>query len=323
MAGTRLSSAFDAGQLVLPDGPVRVLRPPADYDLSGLDKDRVEIAHGFLPDRDAWAQRGYAGAGTGKVPTVLIVVPRSKTHAKAMLLQAMAEATDLVIVDGQKTDGVDSLFKACKPWADIAGNVTKAHGRLFWFAPDAVPDWDVSGQVIEGFVTVPGGFSEGKIDRGSLLLVECLPPLKGRVADLGAGWGYLSRAILRNPDVTGLDMVEAEQLSLDCLCRNIDDPRATAHWADATRYEGGPYDTVVMNPPFHTGRQGAPDLGQAFIATAARIVKPRGQVILVANRHLPYEAALRQRFAQVEEIGGDGGFKIIRATRPKRTNPLG
>lgn len=302
---------------------MRVLRPPMDYDLSGLDKTRVEIAHGFLPDRTIWAQRGYSEAGMGKVPTVLVVVPRSKTHAKAMLLQAMAEATDLVIADGQKTDGVDSLFKACKPWADIAGNVTKAHGRLFWFVPKDAPDWDVSGQIVDGFVTAPGGFSEGKVDHGSRLLVDCLPPLKGDVADLGAGWGYLSRAILQSPDVTHLDMVEAEQLSLDCLRRNIDDPRATAHWADAMRYEGGPYDTVVMNPPFHTGRKGAPDLGQAFIATAARIVKPRGQVILVANRHLPYETALRQRFAQVEEIGGDGGFKIIRATRPRRTNPLG
>lgn len=319
MAHSRLTLALEADAPALPDGLVRVLRPPAEYDLSAIDKGRVEISHDFKPDHDTWKARGYASAGTDPVPTVVVVAPRSKALARRLVLRALAEATEMVIVDGAKTDGVDSLYKACRGWAPIAGTLTKGHGRLFWFAPEGAPDWDVPDQVVEGFRTQPGVFSEGRIDPGSRLLAEALPPLAGRVADLGAGWGYLSVAVLRHPDVSHLDMVEAEGLALGCLRENIDDPRATAHWADATRFRSDtPYDAVVMNPPFHTSRKGAPELGQAFLATAARILKPRGTLYLVANRHLPYEAHLRELFVQVQELGGDAAFKLIAATRPRR-----
>ena len=39
---------------------------------------------------------------------------------------------------------------------------------------------------------------------------------------------------------------------------------------------------------------------------------------MVANRHLPYEAELKTRFAHVEEIGGDARFKLFHAARPLR-----
>jgi 16S rRNA (guanine1207-N2)-methyltransferase len=39
---------------------------------------------------------------------------------------------------------------------------------------------------------------------------------------------------------------------------------------------------------------------------------------MVANRHLPYEAELKTRFLQVEEIGGDARFKMLHASRPIR-----
>lgn len=318
MARSRLSTAIAGQGLVLPDGPVRVLRPPAAWDLSALDAARVEIAHGFLPDLTAWRGRGYADAGQGQVPTVLVIVPRSKTLARALLVQALDQAGGMVIVDGQKTDGVDSLFKACRGWADIEGSVTQNHGRLFWFRPGARPDWTVTPQIVDGLITVPGVFSEGKVDLGSALLADALPPLSGRAADFGAGWGYLSRAILRSPAITSLDMIEAERLALDCLTQNIADPRARAIWADATGHAADqPYETIVINPPFHDGRTGTPDLGRAFLRNAARNLVRSGTLWLVANRHLPYEGDLAALFKEVAEIGGDGRFKLIRAVRPK------
>ena len=76
--------------------------------------------------------------------------------------------------------------------------------------------------------------------------------------------------------------------------------------------------TVVMNPPFHSGRTANPALGKAFIAAAARMLAPSGQLWMVANRHLPYEATLEDLFGKVEEITGDNRFKILRAERPSR-----
>jgi 16S rRNA (guanine1207-N2)-methyltransferase len=73
-----------------------------------------------------------------------------------------------------------------------------------------------------------------------------------------------------------------------------------------------------MNPPFHAGRAADPALGRAFIAAAARMLSPTGQLWLVANRHLAYETALQEHFRQVAEIGGDPSFRIMHAARPKR-----
>lgn len=312
MKHSRLRTALDEGLSF--DGPVHVMRPPAGYDLAGLRNVTVEAV--FRPDHDYWSSLSLTGDGDGRAATI-VVVPRSKTLARAMVTQAMSEGS-LVVVDGQKTDGVESLYKDLRKVAEIDGVVTKGHGRLFWFKAGPAPDWPTHVTSPEGFVTAPGIFSENKIDPGSAVLVPHLVGLSGRIADLGAGWGYLSRAILQNESVTHLDMVEADKVALACAVQNVDDPRAHAHWADALSFEAAPYDTVVSNPPFHKGRAGDPDLGRGFIATAARLLKPQGQFLMVANRHLPYEATLDAKFGRVEELGGSTGFKVFRATRPRR-----
>ena len=79
-----------------------------------------------------------------------------------------------------------------------------------------------------------------------------------------------------------------------------------------------PCDAVIANPPFHQGRAAEPDLGAAFIAAAARILKPSGQLFLVANRQLPYEAVLAIAFREWEKLSEDGTYKVMHASRPRR-----
>ena len=74
---------------------------------------------------------------------------------------------------------------------------------------------------------------------------------------------------------------------------------------------------VIMNPPFHTSRSADPGLGQGFITSAARNLTRNGQLWMVANRHLPYEATLAEAFTKVEEVAGNNRFKVFYASRPK------
>jgi 16S rRNA (guanine1207-N2)-methyltransferase len=100
---------------------------------------------------------------------------------------------------------------------------------------------------------------------------------------------------------------------------NVDDPRAAFHWADATRFDPEePYDAIISNPPFHTGRRADPGLGRAFISAAARMLKPSGKFIMVANRHLPYEAALKDAFGTGRLIGELEGYKLYEAGKPRQ-----
>ncbi len=73
-----------------------------------------------------------------------------------------------------------------------------------------------------------------------------------------------------------------------------------------------------MNPPFHTSRAADLALGVSFIRAARRMLAPDGVLWMVANRHLPYDAVLTELFLTVEDGGGDGAFRVIRAAKPRR-----
>ena len=327
MRSARLTLALDSGAITLPEtGRIHVFRPRAGDDLSALPKDRLTIITGFRPDYDAFAAAGYAVTvcATGKAGAALVCLPRSKAGARALVAEASARVVPggPVIVDGQKTDGIDAMLHDIRARVDTSVPVAKAHGRIFSFPAGPVfSDWAGVETVTEdGFVTVPGVFSADGPDRGSRLLAAALPArLPGRIVDLGAGWGFLARAILARDGVRQLDLVEAEAAALDCARRNVTDPRARFHWADAVSFRPeGAIDAVVCNPPFHVTRAAEPGLGAAFIRAAAAMLPPGGTLWLVANRHLPYGAVLTETFREVEDIGGDGAFRLVHASRPVR-----
>lgn len=322
MSISRLTLALEGHGLELPEsGRIAVFVPRLDSDLGALERERVSVIQPNRVEYEAFARAGYACDVTedGRYAVAIVFLPRAKQLARDLIARAVAVA-DLVIVDGQKTDGADSILKDCKKRAEVEGVMSKAHGKLFWFRGGDFADWRSAAMQVEGFVTKAGVFSADGVDPASRLLADALPAKLGRnVADLGAGWGYLAREILTREAVETLYLVEADHVALECARENVSDPRAEFHWADATRWEPrARMDAVVMNPPFHTGRSAEPALGVAFIEAAAGMLAPTGQLWLVANRHLPYEATLQARFGAVQEIAGDGRFKVLHASRPSR-----
>lgn len=331
MKPSRWTHALEAGALELPeDGPIGVFNAPAPLDTARLPADALVCIQRFRPTHDALAAAGLrtATAAEGLLEAAIVVVPRAREAARALVAEAMAATRPggLVIVDGAKTDGIEALERELRGLVTLGGSMAKAHGRIFWFQnpapmPEALIAWrDRERRAADGSVTAAGIFSADAPDRGSVLLAAALPEKLGRrVVDLGAGWGYLAREILAaRPRVEALDLVEADLDALDAARRNVTDARARFHWADATTFrpDQAP-DAVVMNPPFHESRRADPSLGKAFIAAAADMLAPSGSLWLVANRHLPYEATLSSRFQRVDEVLARDGFKILHATRPK------
>lgn len=326
MSQSRLTTALDRSGLQLPEhGRIAVFAPQTPVQFDALPMDRLHVIQPFKPEYDRLTALGYtcSVAPEGPYSAALVFVPRAKSLARALIARAaVCTAGELVIVDGQKSDGVESLLKAVRARVAPESVLSKGHGKLFWLKPGEVfVDWlETPTEVAPGMITLPGVFSADGPDPASRLLLESLPQALGaQVADLGAGWGYVASALLSRADIVQCHLVEADSRALDCARRNVVDSRARFHWADAMEWHAPELlDTVVMNPPFHTGRAGAPDLGRAFIAAAARNLKPRGSLWMVANRHLPYEADLDRCFARWHEVGGDGRFKILAAEHPSR-----
>jgi 16S rRNA (guanine1207-N2)-methyltransferase len=168
-----------------------------------------------------------------------------------------------------------------------------------------------------GLWSQPGVFSWDRPDPGSLRLLELLPGLKGAGADLGCGIGLLARAVLASPAVTALTCADIDRRAVACAEHNLDDPRVKVTWADLRRPLEGVSGLafVVMNPPFHDGGAEDKALGVAFIGAASAMLRRGGVCWLVANRHLPYEAALAGAFSAVTVAAEGGGYKIFEARK--------
>ena len=326
MTDTRFSLALEQDLLSLPEGDVAVLNAAGDMDLSFADADKLHLNQNFYPDHKALASRGFNVSVDTATPVAasLVMCHRSKPATFDLVARAAEQTAPggIVAIEGAKTDGAESVLKAVRARFDGVETYSKAHGKLFWFArPDTLPDlsdWKAKPITLEGgFTTYPGVFSADGVDKGSAMLAQHLPDFKGPVADLGAGWGYLARKILTSEGLKSLDLVEADHHALEAAKLNITDPRAAFHWGDVTYHVGSNYAAVVSNPPFHLGRKPAPELGQMFIRRAADMLMPKGQFWMVANRNLPYEQTLNERFGQVDTIAQTAGFKVICARRPQ------
>lgn len=326
----RLSLAFPETA----PAPALLIGADAAADLSGFDPATTLIIQPLAGDHAALKARGWevatriegqikARIENNPFATVVVFWPRARAEGLARLA-AGAEALapqGALWVDGLKGDGIDGVLRLLRGFAPADPVIAKAHGKIFRLQgnPDWVPaDWAVKEvEVAPGFITLPGVFSADDIDPGSAMLAAHLPEkLPTRIVDLGAGWGWLSAQILMRDSVQSLHLVENNADALACARRNVADPRARFHWVDARDFTlPEPVNGVIMNPPFHANRRKSdPDLGIAFIKTAARLLTGAGRLWMVANRHLPYEAALGEHFASVEEIGGDNRFKVITAT---------
>lgn len=178
-------------------------------------------------------------------------------------------------------------------------------------------DWQ---PILDGsFVSRPGLFSWDRIDKGSELLAAHIPQdLKGRGADFGCGYGYLSaQVLLQCAGVEHITALDADARAVEACARNAKfSEKIETVWHDLTQPPALlNLDFIVMNPPFHEGVSTHNQLGITFIRNAAACLKSGGQLYMVANNHLPYEDVLKDLFRTVQEIGKDKGFKILRAKK--------
>jgi 16S rRNA (guanine1207-N2)-methyltransferase len=301
--------------------------------LRGEWRSRLTCEQGFKPAHDRLVRAGFETVTRleGRFAGGLLLLTKHKAENRANLARAwnLLEPGGVLVACGANSLGAASHEKeADKVFGGLAGSLVKHQARCFWIergegdAPPELAGWlDAArpGPVGEtGLVARAGCFSPDHADKGSRLLLDCLPELAGRGADLGAGWGYLSAEILRRfPEVAAIDLFEAESVALEDARTNLGaDPRCAFHWADvaAGLPKCEPYDWIVSNPPFHEGRRADPAIGQAFITAAWAAIRRRGKFVLVANRNLPYEAELRRRFREVTLLKEADGFKVYLAS---------
>lgn len=273
-----------------------------------LESDRNLDFVYFLPERQRLQTRAQMADA----------ITRIKPGGLFLLAQANNEGANSSESDLRELLGathpvfVESKNKCRVIWAEITQfDTTLAQQWIDAGAPQWVEDLQMISQ--------PGLFAWDRIDRGSYLLADQIDSdYAGHAADFGAGYGFLSRALLQTaPGITRLDAYEADYRGVQVCQRNFADfPHANAHWIDlSVGIEDRDLDLVICNPPFHQGHADQTNLGLAFIESAAKALRKGGKLLLVANQHLPYETRLKALFEHGETLAVQDGFKVIEAIK--------
>jgi 16S rRNA (guanine1207-N2)-methyltransferase len=180
----------------------------------------------------------------------------------------------------------------------------------------------VSGRTVTNHA---GVFSADHLDIGTRFMLEHLPLRRGpeHVVDLGCGNGVLGlAAALANPAarLTFLDeSFPAVASARATFARNLPPQRLEqAEFLAADSLEPVPdadVDLVLNNPPFHSHRATSDETAWAMFTGSRRVLRPGGELWVVANRHLGYHGKLRRVFGDCETVASSAKFVILRAVR--------
>lgn len=170
-------------------------------------------------------------------------------------------------------------------------------------------------------INLPGVFSRERLDIGTRVMLPCVPQLPGdaqHIVDLGCGNGALGiQAALINPQarLTFIDESYAAKASAEKNFSNA----CPAREADFLVSDGlldvppASVDLVLCNPPFHQQQTIGNDIAMRLFQQSRQALMEGGVLLVVGNRHLGYHVKLRRFFSQVEQVGGNNKFVVLRA----------
>jgi 16S rRNA (guanine1207-N2)-methyltransferase len=166
----------------------------------------------------------------------------------------------------------------------------------------AVSPIEIAGRHFD-WVSYPGVFAQGRLDAGTALLLDHLPPVKGlKALDFGAGTGVIARALLdRGAKVS---LVEPDALSREAAGENVPEAEILAGGMPARRR----YDLIVSNPPLHRGKAMDLSVVTRLIAEASQHLQREGALLIVTQKTVPVPRLAAP--APVQLLAEAGGYRV-------------
>jgi 16S rRNA (guanine1207-N2)-methyltransferase len=292
-----------------------------------------------------WLKAAGADAGFDVIPllktqtrTVILKLPREKERLDMLLhciARGMHSEARLWLVGEiragiksaparmknhfQQIEKLDSarhcvLFEASKPRATAEFHLQDY--EVAW-------QTEFAGQAVE-LLSLPGVFAHGRLDEGTALLLEAIESLRpaGRILDFACGSGVIGLCVLKaaQDEGPGLDvtLLDSSSLALESSRRSLaaNGLKAALLPSDGLSSVTGHFDWIISNPPFHSGVASNLDISAGFFRQAGTFLKEKGRILVVFNRHLPYERWMREQFEHVDCLASSKAFSVTQASRP-------
>jgi len=265
---------------------------------------------------------------------VVINFPKSKDELPftlAMIAPYLLNDAKIMLV-GEKKGGVQSSPKLTQHFLTSCQKIDAArHCLLFGGVVKTteneseafrIDDWYKKYQInISGIeltiASLPGVFSQKKLDVGTALLLDNLPKvMQGKVLDFGCGAGVISSFIgkkfsntdLSLLDVSALAIASAKKtLSLNGLTGNVFASNSLSNVNES-------YQHIVSNPPFHQGTKTSYQATEDFLRGIKKHLiankQKNSDITIVANSFLQYMPIMQQHIGNSRTIATKQGFNI-------------
>ncbi len=173
-------------------------------------------------------------------------------------------------------------------------------------------------------------FSRDRLDNGSRLLIENIPLSVNyrQIVDIGCGSGLLGLiAASLNPQATVLftdesymAVASAEENFVAAFGDNRKANFEVTHCLQGVADESK--DLVLNNPPFHQQNATGDAIAWQMFIDARRVLKSKGELRVVGNRHLGYHAKLKNLFGNCELIASNRKFVVLKAIKSANAPPV-
>ncbi|TGN41273.1 methyltransferase [Marinobacter confluentis] len=280
--------------------------------------------------------------GPGLADTVAIFMPKSRTELSLRLALAVWLVADggRVLLVGEKKEGIAGGVRQMKEVLPESGKLDSARHCQVWqakgvstsrFSEFRLADW-VKWHTVESnalaieVAGLPGIFSDGELDAGTALLLDTLarsPLVPGRALDFACGAGVIGAWLQTLQARDGGDAYPVEGLDVQfqaVTCARLTYDRAGAQGtiaaSDGLPASAGPWQSVVTNPPFHTGVRTDMSVTERFLESVSRHLVKGGELRLVANRFLPYRPLIEQHIGRASVLAENTKFVVWSAFKP-------
>lgn len=260
---------------------------------------------------------------------VIINFPKSKDELAftlAMIAPYLLNEAKVILV-GEKKGGVQSSPKLTQNFLESCQKVDAArHCLLFAGIVKTVSlakafvldDWFKHYQLnvndIElTIASLPGVFSQKKLDIGTALLLESLPKnMQGKVLDFGCGAGVISCFVGKKFPDTQLSLLDVSALAISSAQKTLElnqlsgDVFASNSLSNVTEK----YQHIVSNPPFHQGTKTSYQASEDFLKGIKPYINRNGNITIVANSFLQYLPIMQQHIGKTKSLLCRQGFTI-------------
>ncbi len=276
----------------------------------------------------------------GPVDIVLWSVGKATSEVLhgASLLQAISHESTVVLAAGMDKHLPPKTADVLRQVGDVTTHPGKRKAHVFEVRPragansfdrlDVPPTKPV--QVPEFELTLSGGpsvFSAEKFDLGTRLLANHV--VAGdvdldatQVVDLGCGSGALGILALRKLPQATVHFLDESAQAIATAKRNVSINQASLEsLGRATFIQANvfadvmlpPIDLILCNPPFHHTNAMDDEVAWQMFTQSQRVMRPGGELWVVANRHLGYHAKLSRIFTEVMQISAHPKFVVLAA----------